>query len=116
MAWDADTQTMSAVRAAEPRYVEGEYVRLTSLNVAWDSDTKELSGMVKVENIHSSVSLNSPQASIISYDPSDQGITDDGSWSHGVRLDPGWYNIQWWTFTDPNGVDFTFTVRVSFTL
>jgi hypothetical protein len=114
--WDADTQTMSVARAVEPRYVEGVYVRLTSVNMSWTDSTKKLVGTVILQNIHSSVVLGTPQASIISYNPSDQSITDDGPWNHGVAMGPTAWNAQVWTFTDPNAVDFSFTVRVSFTI
>ena len=111
IAWDADTQTMSVVRSAEPRDVEGEYVRLSSSDVQWNGGTNELSGDVTLTNKWSG-QMSAAQCHILNYDPSDQSISDDGAWHYDAMINSGASDTRTWTITDPNAVDFTFTVRV----
>ena len=109
--WDADTQTMSVVPAVEPRDVVGQWVRLSSSGVEWDGGTTTLSGDVAITSLWFG-ELWDVEAEIIGYAPSDQSITDDGSWYYGDLWSYGHSRSETWTFTDPNAVDFSFTVRV----
>jgi hypothetical protein len=109
--WNAATQTMSVVRAAEPRDVVGQWVRLSSSGVAWNGGTTTLSGDVEITNLWFD-GLWDVEAEIIGYAPSDQSITDDGDWYYGDLWFYGHSRSETWTFTDPNAVDFSFTVRV----
>jgi hypothetical protein len=112
MSWHAQTQTMSVARTAGPRDVQGTYVRLRSEYVTWNSEASTLSGLVWITNIYSGL-LAQVEPQIISYDPSDQSITDNGPWNYGY-IGEGATKGMTWTISDPNAVDFSFTVRVSF--
>ncbi len=114
MAWDSETQSMAVVDQVGPAYVQVGGVRLYSSDVVWNSGTKELSGVVTICN-HGPGSMRNVVADVLSYDPSDQNISDDGMWSYtptvlpnvGAQSDP-----RTWTFTNPNTVSFQFTVRI----
>ena len=113
MGWDAETQTMSVLDQVGPAYVEVNGVRLDSTDVVWNSGTKKLTGDVTITNNTGSIMFDYV-ADIVSYDPSDQDITDDAYWhfypwilEHGQTSDP-----ETWTFTNPNAVSFQFTVRI----
>ncbi len=114
MGWDAETQTMSVLDEVGPAgYVEVNGVGLTSSDVVWNSGTKKLTGDVRITN-HTGDMMFDYAARPVAYDPSDQNITDDSYWFFDPWiLEPGeTSDPETWTFTNPNAVSFTFTVRI----
>ncbi len=113
MGWDAETQTMSVGDQVGPAYVQVNGIRLDSSDVVWNSGTKKLTGDVTVTNNTGDV-MRDVAAGIMSYDPSDQNITDDGYWYYDpYRLEDGQTtDPETWTFTNLNAVSFQFTVRI----
>ena len=111
MGWDAETQTMSVLDQVGPAYVEAGGVRLDSSNVVWNSGTKTLTGDVTVTNNTGGIMWGTV-ATTVSCVPSDQNITEDSWWGYGKLFPDAISNPETWTFTNPNAVSFTFTVRI----